>query len=1750
MLQPVAAVPAASICRLQVHTDGTGGAGGLGGEELWRPATTAEIRRGQARPAWAALILAEVEAGPSLEGSRALVGLLGARLPGEPSAGGASGPLSIDDLGQLGATSAAAEVLAAVWGLLAAAEWAESLGRALPVELVADSRLALQLASGEAGSRELQRLGGALRGAALWWQHEGGGFACRHVLSHCGHPWNEAVDSIAGAAGADDIRVDPEPRRLAAYVRGRAAEWEWFPSAVARDPRRWPALTAEGAPCAAPQQLACAPRSVAALMATPARQPLAPGRWAPSLATANVLSLEARWGEEQGVTGRMQLLSRAFEEASVTVVGIQESRRPGLLSTSVGNFRVLGSSATPEGHYGCQLWIARSAGVDLEGLAISHSSPRLLVVSSRLPALSFVVAHAPSAAAGGDAKGYWREVTDVLRRQSARTIVLLADANATLGSMQSRGVGPVHAEAEGPGGRAFRAWLEVWDLALPSTFLAQAASGITWTAPDGRAQHRLDYVGVPARWLQYVTYAEVLQEVDLALGRPDHMAAVVRLQGIVTSRRRGRKPPRLALSSLREPPVAEVFAKALRSARQPAWSASIQRHAHCVQSAIQKALTAACPPRSAGPRQEWAGPLSVEVAAAKSSLYRALRAAGDPPAGPRRGGAQAADRGILHARLRSSGEAAAQAARSLLASEECWLRPGPLRAALAAAADSSSALLRSWPGPPADMPPGLSVTLWALHSRLSKGLKRRLRRDRLAHVAEQADKVGRAFEDGRLGAAHAGLRRLRASCPGAKRARPLPAPMVLMADGTPAATAAARQQRWLRYFGDIEGASYHAAGEFLDALAEGEVASARPSVRPAPQVLPPELLISRTELEELFRRVPRGKAAGPDGIPPDALSAAPAALAELAHPLFLKLAEGREPVEFKGGRMVAVWKGKGSPAVCANSRAILLSSTLGKVWHRALRDRLVGKLRDYVQEASFGLGGGADMASHFPRAAAEWAKSRGLGAAFLFLDLRSAYYSVWREMALPPVGEDAIERVLHRLAPSPDAVAAVRELLHEPGSLHAAGLSPPMVAMIAEAFRGTWFAMDGAEEIAWTRRGSRPGDPLADALFAFVAARALEKIRGEMRAAGLLWEAPWHASDLPLSCALGLGETPFSGPSRPLEITDGLYADDDVIPIFGPPPELPERLVAAAAVTARWFPRFGLDVNFEPGKTEAVIRTVGKGARRLAERLEEAGQALAVPRPDGTVATLRCVPQYRHMGALFDRKGAERPEMARRRAECAAARRSLQPFLRSSCPPIASRVAAVRSVCLGSLLTNAAIWGRCDSASIQLLEAEFDRCLRAAAHAAWDGAAAPSAAHLRALLSEPSVEDHIHAARLRYLPRLLLRGPRQLLALIQGTPFIQNKWLRLLTSSLDWLWAHSPSLADCPSPGTSFAYWEELARTEPRRWKSWVGQALRSAGNQHGLSWAGRRAEADIATYVLGHSVPGPAIAEAACRCDLCGLGFPDLLRLRKHNAAVHEHRQPARQYARDGLCGWCGRDYRTRPRGIRHLWHDSPECLHNLRLTVPPCLRRRSGGWTRRTRRRRPSFAGRAGRPIGLPGHLAGCPGCAGGPGTTRTPTMGRRTGGGCGGRPLPLRVLRAALLTEPLDTPAKRSWSARGSGPSARLPSPAAPCDARASSWPTCSPGPAGRQTSSRSWSIGAASTPLSAWPSALISSSAPAATSPTLPSWTFGGAGFEEGRCRAWWRAPRAIPGAGHAGWGPLARPALAGFATQPTYGRPRP
>ena len=249
------------------------------------------------------------------------------------------------------------------------------------------------------------------------------------------------------------------------------------------------------------------------------------------------------------------------------------------------------------------------------------------------------------------------------------------------------------------------------------------------------------------------------------------------------------------------------------------------------------------------------------------------------------------------------------------------------------------------------------------------------------------------------------------------------------------------------------------------------------------------------------------RAFGPDAIPSKLIAAGGQRYRWALGALCAKVSREGAPILWKGGDMAAVPR-KPGPLTPSNTRGVLCSSCPGKMYASVLRAAAVPCLpmSASMSQTRAVRGGGTEFAIMTRHLFSSSPQLRKLFSAVIYVDIRKAFYSVLAEEVVGPVmGRSDRAKVMARLqwteSEQHQLEATLQGRQHETALL---GMAPDLAAMLADWHETNWFTMQGAEKRALHSTWVRPGDPTADAMFAFAFARFHRKMVKRLWKKGLL----------------------------------------------------------------------------------------------------------------------------------------------------------------------------------------------------------------------------------------------------------------------------------------------------------------------------------------------------------------------------------------------------------------------------------------------------------------------------------------------------------------------------------------------------------------------------------------------------------------------------------------------------------------------
>ena len=702
------------------------------------------------------------------------------------------------------------------------------------------------------------------------------------------------------------------------------------------------------------------------------------------------------------------MLKTQFRDRRPHLVGLQETRTPDTAVQGDADYLIFQAQATAAGSHGVALWISKMEpyahrGQQLLSFCRQHCnvysfSPRHITVCVTAPFLQLLVmvVHAPSAYKHpiAEVERFWQQrAAELDKRPPGADFVLLADANAHLGSIPSPSVGAHQPEEENGAGEIFHAFLQQQGAHLPATFEDNhIGPGHTWTSPSG-VQHRLDYVVVPLSWAGFWLHSAVLFDTESLQKRDDHWpvylhTAFMRRAPVgppPANRRRAPRPPK--------PSTAEQRAGAthiLRQYRPAAWHVDVDLHYQALADFWQKAGATFVVRDGPAARQPYLSPDTLRLVQLRRALRRYLKHEAD------------------------------QRKRCLLAVAFLALAQAARRSQVT---HHQLQVLRRWW---VLLDFSEAEALFRLYH-LGHHLRKFVARDRAAYLRQLADNVhmhdlsdaARLFES------------VRKAFPSTRRGRhsifqPLPA--VQSPDGKWAMTPHDRLEVWRTHFARQEAGVAISPEQYLE-----EVARTKPPTASA--VFDVCALPSLREVEALILGLRRGRAAGSDAVSSELLQLRAPLTATQLMPVFLKAGLGlREPVLFRGGELVTLAKKAGAAFQTCDFRSILISSVPGKIYHRKIRERILhvlGQSRHPLHSGAF-PGEGIERICLAAKTFQLQCEALHHPWALTFVDLQSAFYQVVREAVAPCCSDDAaLLRMLHSLdLPQ----AAYHELRHPFGA--------------------------------------------------------------------------------------------------------------------------------------------------------------------------------------------------------------------------------------------------------------------------------------------------------------------------------------------------------------------------------------------------------------------------------------------------------------------------------------------------------------------------------------------------------------------------------------------------------------------------------------------------------------------------------------------------------------------------------------------
>ena len=1013
----------------------------------------------------------------------------------------------------------------------------------------------------------------------------------------------------------------------------------------------------------------------------------------------------------------------------------------------------------------------------------------------------------------------------------------------------------------------FLAYLVEFQLFLPSTF-EHLHYGPTWTWSGHANGHhaRCDYLAIPLTWFVTEISSTCVHSLDLGGKTIDHIPVTIDVK--LTYQRDTALPTKPSFDRRRfqSTPI-DTLKEIFDSPPEVPWDSSIDEHATQLSNYVSSTLQRAFPNGRTPPRKSYITDATWRLRGDRLWYLRRLRSA--------------------KARLSQLTLRHAFDALQYGLSESFYFLTSPAFHLFVECYQYGQKLRN-----------------------LTSSLHHALRADRNNFVIEVAEKASSHSAK----YLHQHLRQLGVSGRAKQRGiRPLPA--LRDNDGSILCDPEAIADRWQEFFQHQED-GYRVSVDQL--VREHFSSNSCGPVVPAWDFIP-----TLQELEYQFRRTQTNRAYFDDCFPGDLLHLLPDHFARIYYSLFVKtFLLQREPLIFKGGLLTPAYKGKGSPLDCASYRSLLVSSPIGKALHAILRRDAIYHFHKIAQPFQIGgLPGKSIAQATHSLLAYQWAaKQRKLSVGFIFIDVTNAFYRVLRQHLTQMPDERGLRGLFDSLGLHGDAFAEFQQYFQSRTAFAACDLPQHLTNMLTETLHGTWFTVAQSRSFSRTRRGTRPGDSLADLCYTY----ALAKILG----------AAFSKLDLPDKTVFywdGQFAPSNDGNSlQPIDLLCPIWADDIALALAHPDPE---QLVANIQHVARHvfeaLATAGMAPNFKAGKTEAVLDLRGKGAHNKLRHLMQADMTLDF-HSDILPSSLRVVDKYKHLGTWLTSGAKLTYDL---RSKFAIAHATITKYrvaiFGNLALPIQRKIQLFRSLVLSAITFSIGAWHTLRPVELRQFITGIFRLYKRIARLHF-GIDALHWGHDQ-LCFELNIEKpivHLAIGKLRYIQQIIREGQPQLWGLLQQTTL----WWDDFYEHFDWLTTRVPYL-QCPHPRDDWPSFYHFLSTPGNAWKNLLkrAQSFELTYQRLHFEWkCWHHAALNRLQEVAPIPTAMPLFDDHQEFCLACSQTFSKPASWAVHAFRKHGRTTPARLYAAGTQCSACLKHYSTYTSLVNHLRY-SQTCLRRL---------------------------------------------------------------------------------------------------------------------------------------------------------------------------------------------------------------------------
>jgi len=651
-------------------------------------------------------------------------------------------------------------------------------------------------------------------------------------------------------------------------------------------------------------------------------------------------------------------------------------------------------------------------------------------------------------------------------------------------------------------------------------------------------------------------------------------------------------------------------------------------------------------------------------------------------------------------------------------------------------------------------------------------------------------------------------------------------------------------------------------------------------------------------------------AAGPDGLKYIAFQHFPW-LMQVFYPIFVDACTALPPTQWCASILHELLKKHSDTSCLTNYRDVLLCDIVGKLFKRYFRSCMIVHIDSYILETMCGgfLRRGVDFCSHYLRAIMSIAKATKMSCATLFVDVKTAFASVIRELIYRGRMSDGdVFKLFQQFDFKEDIFGQFKAVLQGPSAMERANVPQNLTNAFASFVGNSYFHTKGVESVVVYESGTGAGNPLADLAFAFLAARVLHEADSRIIADNLHVDIPDTCTSIVSQSPLGSGK--FTGAS---------YVDDTFFSCIDKDPAVcVDKISQVCSTVIDVFSCHGLVLNFKIGKTGFLFQLRGSGASKITKSFEGSPPCIDVPSLALGHTKVFVYSDYKHVGSYANTACSFAQEIGMRCNAGKAAKKDIATMCRSNKLLSLSKIHLTHTFGASTLFSNIVSIPYWPKGSVNSITKCYDNLYRAATVSREDKVEVKHE-HTLSLFKKHSIalcSNKIIATRLKYLRRVIVSAPPLLKKMIAYEWSIKSTftWGELIRNDLKYVKSVSPFLDHFPDPCDDVGVWYHFVASCPKDFYRCTERILFEYPDN-----------CDV------YNLPPVALPKdtgpKSFPCTICDVAFTSHQEAAAHRFKKHGVKSSLRNKIEATHCLYCCKEFHTRTKVHNHVAYRAKHC-------------------------------------------------------------------------------------------------------------------------------------------------------------------------------------------------------------------------------